>query len=100
MTTLIAGNKFKRSYNIIVQNPYIGIGQINYQQEIIAAFADGTEIRYGLAADIVEQFINPSESFNLLDPTTGAIIGVSSYQQVYIMLYSLYAYLGTKYPNL
>ena len=38
---------------------------------------------------------NPEEEFNLINPTDGSVIGIVKYQDVFVILHSLYISLDT-----
>jgi len=96
----ILGKKWKRSQKIVINNPYNGIPQITFDQELVAAFDDSLNLVIGSSGSISEQMSNPAETFNLLNPMDGTtVIGSASYQEVYVLLYSLYEHLKVKYPN-
>lgn len=89
----IAGSKFLRSNGAVVSNPYNGIPSIEFTQETIATFTDNPAgfINLGPAPSIQADLSVPTTSFNLLNPVDNSVIGTSTYQNVYVLLYSLYA---------
>lgn len=90
------GKKWRRSHKVCVSNPYGGVPTIIFNEEDIAEFADTSTASLGEKGAITESFTNPLETFNLINPLDGTVIGTSSYQQVYIMLHSLYTHVATK----
>ncbi len=94
--TPINGSKWKRANAISIQNALNGVPSISFNQEIVASFDDGTSASIASAGIITEQFINTGEAFNLLNPLDGTIIGVTTYQDAYVMLASLYAHIAAK----
>ena len=92
----INGKKWKRANAISIQNHLNVVPSISFNQEIIASFDDGTSASIESAGMLTEHFINTAEAFNLLNPLDGTIIGTSTYQDVYVMLASLYAHIAAK----
>ena len=81
--------KWRRAGRVEVRNPYRAIPEIRFYEEERVQYPDGftTAKEVGF---LTEAMKNPENTFNLLNPETGEVIGSSSYQNVYILLFSLY----------
>ena len=92
----VQGSKWLRSNAVTIRNEYGLAPTIIFEQEVMATFTDGTIKSLGGTHSISESFTNPTEEFNLLNSSDGTIIGTSTYQNVYILLASLYAHIANK----
>lgn len=94
--TSIAGDSWVRSNRVVVENGRGGTPAITFAEERIINTASG-EFAQNIGS-VSEPFTNDNaiESFNLLNPETGAVIGSATYQEVYVMLHSLYMHIATK----
>lgn len=90
--TSIAGESWVRAYQIIIDNRYGQTPQIVFNEEEIADATTTTFNKH--VSHIVESFSDPTKTFDLLNPVDGTVIGTVSYQDVYVMLSSLYAHLA------
>ena len=88
--TPIAGTKWVRSNGVQLTNPFVGIPEITFNQEVMSEFADGTSQSLGGINSIGRDFTVPTTTFNLLNPADGTVTGTSTYQDLYVLLYSLY----------
>jgi hypothetical protein len=96
----IAGTKWTRSPGGVFNNPYQGMPNISFIEETLIALDDGTTIKqpntaatmFGVSADMS----NPTQEFNVLNPSTGVVTGTATYQQVFTLLHSLYMDLVAK----
>lgn len=95
--TNISGTKWTRAKRIIIENPKDQIASILINEEDVIEF--DTKETIIPSTSLYETFSDPSKSFNLLNPTDDSIIGSATYQEVYIMLYSLYIYLANQRDN-
>ena len=96
LLTPVAGNKWIRSNSAQLTNNYHQIPSIQFNQEVMSSFEDGTIQSLGGIGAIEENLSNPVEQFDLLNPNDGTTIGTATYQDVYIMLASLYAHVAGK----
>lgn len=94
----IAGTKYKRAYQALVNNGITRKG-ITFHEEEIVTLDDGETITKK-AGEISEAFApdNAQKAFPMLNPETGeAIDGATmTYEGVYVALYSLYLHLATE----
>lgn len=99
----ITGDSWVRANQIICTNPYNSIPTIQYIEEEIFNLSNGDTIKKTYTRDnlaqITEQFTqaNANEAFPLINPLTGEDLGTTAtYQDLYVILHSLYFYLATK----
>ncbi len=95
--TNVSGTSYIRSNQVIVANPLSGTKAISFMEEQIVNL-DGEQI-VRQKGGIQEPFTNENvgEEFSLVNPETGDPLGSSaSYQELYIMLHSLYLHLAGK----
>lgn len=85
----ITGSKWLRSNKVTINNPFQGIPQITFSEEEITLLSDGRAVN-SPAGLLEKTFETPEGSFNLVNPVDGSVIGTSSYQDVYVILHSLY----------
>ena len=101
MQTNVSGTAYVRSSQVIVANPLVGTKAISFMEEQVVNL-DGEQIvrqRGGVQEPFTAE--NAGEVFQLINPQTGEALGSSaSYQELYIMLHSLYLHLATKRDNL
>ena len=91
----ITGRKRMRSYRVTAHNPANGARAIQFDEEWLTELDDGRFINEP-AGSIRKDFNDPTVTFDLLNPETGAVIGSSSYMQVYVILHSLYMHLANE----
>lgn len=88
----VAGEEWMRAKRVIFENPPEGDFKVRFTEERAVALADGTILTQpmGVLEDSRPQD-QLSESFELLDPTTGEGSGAyMTYEQLHVALYSLY----------
>ncbi|MFC7460747.1 hypothetical protein [Hydrogenophaga defluvii] len=86
----ISGQKWVRSNSVQISNPYQGLPVVRFGEEEIAVLSDGKTINTPLEG-LTEPFTDPAKTFPLLNPVTGEALGATaSYQDVYVLLHSLY----------
>lgn len=95
----LSGQKWTRSNSVSIINPYQGTPVIRFGEEEIAILSDGKTVNTPLAG-VSEAFSDPSKTFPLINPQTGELTGSSaSYQDIYVLLHSLYIALATARDN-
>ena len=90
----VAGVKWTRSLGGHFSNPYQGIPSISFNEEELITFSDGSIIRQPYSAlqgmGLTTTMANQAKEFDLINPLTGDVIGKSKYQDVFVILHSLY----------
>ena len=94
--TAVAGSKWTRSWQVVVENKYNQAPNVCFFEETIVDVGDGTPVSKLVPGQITEYFTDPSKTFDLVHPVTGAVIGSATYQDIYVMLSSLYLSLANK----
>lgn len=99
-TTTITTTTFDHSHKVTIDNPLNGTPTIRFTEQTVQR-RDGVETVLGPKGFLEEALTdaNATEEYNLIDPTTGTILGTTTYQNLFIQLYSLYFHLGTKRDN-
>lgn len=98
--TEVTGQQWIRCFDVRCRNPYIGVKEIEFSEEIAINSGD-TVITQPTGSRITEQFneSNANALFDLLNPETGESFGTASYGQFYAMVHSLYMHLADKRDN-
>lgn len=92
----VAGKSWVRAKEVVIRNEYQETPIIIFKEEEIFV-VNGETIKRPYApsgipaADsLVAHFDNPNETFDLLNPLTGAAIGTAKNQDLYVLNYSKY----------
>jgi len=85
-----------RSKKIIIANPYGGNPMVHFMEESLQIMPNGTTLATPCKSELIEVFDDISKKFDILNPTDNTVIGESSYQELYILVYSLYIALAKK----
>jgi hypothetical protein len=93
--TNVTGTKWTRSNQVRIRNPLDGIPTATFMEEEVVNLDNGERITQR-ASGVSERLIDPSVSFNLLNPEDDSVIGTMTYGQVYAALYSLYRKLAAE----
>lgn len=91
------GEAWTRAYQVIVNNQFGTTPAITFNEEEIVSL--GTTSLNKHVSHLNESFSDPSVSFNLIHPVDGSVIGTATYQDLYILLSSLYSNLADKRDN-
>lgn len=93
----VSGSIWTRANNVTLLNPYGELPTAIFQEENVVALSDGKYVSQS-AGSCTDVFTpeSSSETFNLLHPSTGDIIGTAAYQDVYVLLSSLYLHVANK----
>lgn len=86
---------YVRPYQTLSLGPLNGPNSMTISEELIIVLPDTTTVNVPLGtSDIQVTITDPTQSFNIVDPTTGAITGTKTFGQLKCELYSLYLYLA------
>jgi hypothetical protein len=90
----VAGTKWKRANTIAISNPLNQLpnASISFSEEEVIQLGTDDYIKKETGV-LSEQFSN-IVSFDILNPTTGAVVGSMTPLELYVALYSLYMYLA------
>lgn len=90
--TTIDGTSWLRASRILIKNGKNTTPSIHIVEEKVIS-VEGKELLIP-SSELHEQF-DPVKTFNLLNSSTGEVVGTATYQDVYEMLYSVYIHLAT-----
>lgn len=90
--TVVSGEKYIRANRVVLENPLNGIPSALFIEEEIINI--GGEIIRRPISTLSEQMLDPTTSFNLINPVDDSIIGTSDYQSIYVLLYSFHRHLA------
>ncbi len=94
-TTIGDVTTYVRPCQTISHGPLNGPNSMIISEEQIVILPDLTTLTIPLGtAELSATITDPNQSFNLVDPTTGAILGTKTFAQLKCELYSLYLYLA------
>ena len=86
--TAIATQSWFRSNKVIIENELNTVPVICFNEEEVLE-VNGKKVVLS-EGRLFARMDDPTKTFNILHPDTDAIIGTAAYQDVYILLYSLY----------
>ena len=87
--------EYQRSHKVIIMNELNTIPEITFMEQVLATLPTGERINLR-QTKCLDSLANPDEEFNLIHPFDDAIIGIAKYQDVYVLLYSLYRHVADK----
>lgn len=93
----VTGETWQRAVRVVVENPYEGgVPAVTFVEEQLINLPG--EVITRASGSVSEPFTpaNAGEVFNLVHPETGAVLGTATYQDVYVMLHSLYLHVAAK----
>ena len=99
--TNVSGTSYIRSNQVVVNNPLQGTKAITFMEEQVVNL-EGESIQRQRGG-VQEPFTveNSGEEFQLINPETGDQLGATaSYQELYVMMHSLYLHLAAKRDSL
>jgi hypothetical protein len=97
--TSTIGTTYQRAYNVVIGNPRVGEKGIQFAEEQVATIGDLTA---STPVGVIEEPFTPENAlteFPLLNPVTNEPLDppqTATYQDLYIMLFSLYYALAQK----
>lgn len=84
---------YVRPFQTISYGPLNGNNSIIISEEKVVILPDASVVNFPLSqlnADITD----PNQIFNVVDPTSGAVLGTKTFAQLKVEIYSLYLYLA------
>jgi hypothetical protein len=88
---------WRRARAIRITNNYEQIPEIEFYEE--EKTLTPNQVLSRDTETLKESFANPLEEFDLIHPELGIVVGKAKYQDIYIMLYSLYIKLADRRDN-
>lgn len=98
--TSVTGESWVRATRIVIENPRKGVPAATFIEEQVVNVGDDEVARP--VGNVSEPFIvsgeeaNLMESFDLLHPETGEVVGSATYLDIHVMLHSLYYHVAAK----
>lgn len=94
----VNGTRWQRCTYIGINNPrpHLGVPAVTFVEEQLVLL-DGEEVIRPLG-NLVESFTpeNAGEMFEIVHPKTGAVVGNSTYEDLYVLLTSAYRHIALK----
>lgn len=86
---------YVRPYQTISTGPLDGPNTLTIFEEQIVVLPDASTKRVALdTPELRATITDPNESFNVVNPATGAVTGTMTFAQLKIQMYSLYLHLA------
>jgi len=97
-TETIARKEWRRAENVVISNPFQGMPTITFNEENMICLGDSAYLPGPGVTDpkVQADFSDSTKEFPLLHPVTGEVIGTAKYQDIYVMVYSLYMALAAE----
>lgn len=94
--TQVAGSSFTRCARVVIENPKDGPRQVYFAEEQVINLIDGSShtTPVGNLSRSIEGGL--SESFDVLDPSTGEVLGSSTFGEAYALVHSAYMHCARK----
>lgn len=94
-TTIGDVTTYVRPFQTISLGPLNGPNSMIVSEEKVIILPDLSTLTVPLGtAELTATITDPNQNFNIVDPTTGTIIGTKTFAQLKCELYSLYLYLA------
>ena len=88
---------YVRPYQTISTGPLAGPNTLTIFEEKITQLSDASTVRSELdTPELRATITDPNESFNILNPVTGAVTGTMTFAELKIRMYSLYMHLAAQ----
>lgn len=93
----VSGSIWTRANNVTLLNPYGGLPTAIFHEENVVALSEGRHVAQAVGT-CSDAFTAESseETFQLVHPSTGEVIGTARYRDVYVLLSSLYLHVAKK----
>jgi len=87
---------YVRPFQTLSLGPLNGPNSLTISEELVIVLPDASVVNTPLGtAELQITITDPNQSFNVVDPTTGAVLGTKTFAQLKCELYSLYLYLAS-----
>ena len=95
--TTVTGASWVRANSVTVHNPLGGTGTIRFNEERVIVIDGGRKI-FEPVGSVQERLTEDKRSkvFALKHPETLEVVGQATYEQVYLLLHSLYLHLAAE----
>lgn len=88
----ISGSAWQRANLVQIHNTLNATPTIVFYEEEAVMLPSGVVTKH--VGQLTEIFSDPLKEFNLVHPETGDVLGTATYQQIYLILHSLYMHLA------
>lgn len=96
----VTGVKYTRANRVILQNELDAPKSITFSEQEIFTLPDTSRVvKHSGSVGVTLDETNATTPFNLIHPETGAVLGTTTYQDVYVLMHSLYYHLVTERDN-
>jgi hypothetical protein len=95
----VSGTSWTRSYRVELENPLNDIPRIIFAEEDVYLINGETvtkEIIRHPVYSAQDNLSDPTVAFDILSPVDDSVVGTATYQDVYVLLYSLYQALAIR----
>lgn len=99
VTDTIDKTLFEYSYQIDVHNPINGVRKIAFKTAQAERNNETGEEKLLNYLRTLEEVYDGNETFNLISPVDGTVVGTMDYDTVFVSLYSLFFHVATKADN-
>jgi len=89
-----SGASWQRAYKVTIDNGLHTIPVVTFYEAEVVSTELGTLSQH--KGHLSESFSDPTVAFPLLNVETGEETGMATYQDIYVILYSLYRYLAKR----
>lgn len=86
---------YVRPFQTISYGPINGPSSVVISEETIVILPDASIVNVpNLASTLAATITDPTQAFDVVDPTSGSVIGTKTFAQLKVEMYSLYLYLA------
>jgi len=85
---------YVRPFQTISYGPLNGPNSMIISEELVTILPDLSVTHVPIDGNLNSTITDPTQSFNIVDPTTGVITGTMTFAQLKVQMYSLYLYLA------
>lgn len=94
-TTIGDVTTYVRPFQTISNGPLNGPNSMTiFEEQVVILPDESTKVVALDTPEIMATITDPTESFNVVHPTTGAVTGTLTFAQLKVQLYSLYLHLA------
>jgi hypothetical protein len=92
--TPLTGTVMKRCKRILIENPLSGIPSLSAIEELVIKDDTSKVLFTSQSGLVADSFSDPAVTFDLLNPADDSVLATKTYQDLYVMLYSIYRHLS------
>lgn len=95
-TTIGDATTYVRPFQTVSNGPLVGLNSLTIFEEKVIVLPDASSVVVPLDTVVMATITDPTESFNVVNPATGAVIGTKTLAELKIEMYSLYLHLAAQ----